>query len=1404
MFSMTARLLLWMVMAVWSLFALTLGAIHLIIVPRIDDWRPALERWATHAVGVPVKVGAIRAETQGADAEQGWAWLPALVPAFELRDVRLYDPAGREALQLPQINASLSVRSLWRLGFEQLVIDSPTLDVHRTADSRILVAGLDFSGPAEQGRGGADWFFSQTEFVIRGGTVRWTDDLRQQPPLALGELNLVVRNTARSHQFRLDATPPPEWGQRLSLRGRLREPLLSFAAMTQRQPDAAPWDNWSGELFADFAQVDVSRLQAYVDLSAWNVSVRSGQGALRAWADLNKGRITGATVDLSLQQFATRLGAQLPELAISSLRGRMSAQWDVAGFAVASDNLQFTTTDGQAWPGGVLRLTHQRAQARKAASSQLTADRVDLAALAAIATRLPLPDASRALLLRLQPAGQLEDLRADWQGAPPAGDGSAPADALAAAWQPDRYRATGKLVALALTGEPRAQAPGEHILPGRPGVRGANADFDLNQDGGTARLVIEGGAVDLPGVFAESLVPMQRLETQARWAIKGERIDAWFEKLSLANADTEGTGSVHWHTSDPKTSNAQSRFPGVLDLSVRLTRGTANRVYRYLPIAVGPDTQRYVQAAVSGGQVGPVDFRINGELWDVPYNLPGAQGEFRIAAQLQSVDFAYVPAYLQAEGDLAWPGLKGVNGQLVLDRASLQLSGLTASIDGAPAVRLSQAEVGIADLVKDPLLTVSASAQGPANDVVAYVRRSPVHFFTGQVLERATISGATDVKFKLQLPLNHIDKTAVQGSVAFTGNDVRISPDTPMLARTVGQLTFSEHGFNIPAARSQIYGGELRFEGGMSPSPQGAARIRFKGQGTATAEGLRNGELGLVSRLVEQASGSAAYTAELGFRAGVSELNVRSNLQGMASSLPAPLSKAAADSLPLHYDNRVLTVSTEASGEVARTDRFFLQLGEPAQPLATLDYERSLSAGAEPRVVRGSIAGGLALGESVPMPAAGVQANIRFPQIDADAWERSFARITGVDPHVTTSGANKGTTGAEDDSASLRYLPTNLAVRTEHLLVGGRTFNNLVIGGSREGGQWRANVNAEQLNGYLEYRQPSGNSAGSIYARLAKLTLAPSAKAEVEQLLQQPNSMPALDIEVDDFVLAGRQLGFVAIQAQNQGREGRAREWRLTKLNLRVPEARFNAIGDWALSPATPTTGNTTASGTRRTALQVELDIRDAGALLTRFGQPGTVRGGQGTINGTVGWVGSPMSLDYASLSGQLHVDIKTGQFLKVDPGAAKLLSVLSLQALPRRLVLDFRDFFSEGFAFDFVRGDATIAQGVARTNNLQMKGINAAVLMDGSADIANETQDLKVVVVPEINAGTAALIATAINPAIGLGTFLAQYLLSQPLQSAATQEFHITGGWTDPQVDKVDRRAAASKPASTPPRSLQ
>lgn len=1362
-YSAITRLLLWGVLTVWGLFVLTWGALHFWIVPRIGEWRPDLERWASQAVGVPVTIGAIRAESQGESTARA-GYLFRLVPALEFSEVRLFDPQGREALRLPTVRAAVSVTSLWRQGFEQLLIESPVLDVRRTPQGRIEIAGLDFSSPRDGSDRAADWFFSQTEFVIRNGTVRWTDEQRAQSPLVLTSLQFVSRNSVRSHLLRLDATPPAEWGQPFNLMASLREPLLDLRAADAEQ---APWHNWSGEIYADLPAVDVLNLKAYVDLTDWGVQVQGGRGRVRAWADIVRGQVAGVTADLGLHDVATRLGPDLPELLLDTVEGRVITHWDAKGFDIQTEHLGFRTRDGLVWPAGQARLQHDNGLASHTVSTTLSADRVDLSALTALATRVPLPEASRTLLASLQPAGLVDGLSARWQG-PVATPGIT------------AYQARGRVSQLALTGQPSGQMSsfGPYPVPGRPGVSGASAEFDLNQDGGSARVAIAQGSLTLPGVFEQTVVPLDSLQADMRWTVKGERIELWTDNLRLANADAAGSGRLRWSTADPARSSAASRFPGVLDLQATLHQADAKQVHRYLPLSVGPEVRRYLREAIRGGRSDRVEFRVRGDLWDLPFHQPGADGEFRIAAQLRGVDYDFLPPHLQAVGEPRWPALQGVDGQLVLDRGTLRLSGLGSGVDGWPRVRMSEGAVDVTDLMGHPKLQVSARTQGPASEVLGFVQRSPIDALLDGALSKATGTGQAGVDFKLQLPLEQPEQITVQGHVLLNGNDLRITPDAPLLERASGSIAFSEKGFRLHEARARLFGGDAAIEGGLQPDPKGGpARTEFRGSGMATAEGLRDGGLGLVSQLFAKASGSAAYQARLGFRGGVPELLVTSALQGLALELPAPLGKRAEDSLPLRYENTVLTVAQSAGGEQARTDRMALDIGPPNQARVAMQYERDIS-GVEPRVLRGSLAVGLPPDEVAPMPPQGVLANLRFGQVDLDAWEKAFGVATG-----------SGSTAPASASAAMGYLPTMLAVRADEVLVDGRTFRRVVLGGSREGAHWRANIDAAELNGYVEYRQGGGDSgAGSIYARLARLDLAPSAAADVEELLQQPANVPALDITVESLSMSGRQLGLVDIQAVNRG-SGRQREWRLNKLNIRVPEARLIASGRWAAGER---------PDTRRPHLDFRLDIDDAGQLLTRFGRAGVVRGGEGSIVGNIDWSGSPLSPDFASLSGELSMEVQRGQFLKVEPGAAKLLGVLSLQALPRRLTLDFRDVFSDGFAFDFLRGDAKVQQGVATTNNLQMKGINAAVLMEGTADIAREQQDLKVVVVPELNAGTASLIATAINPAVGLGTFLAQFLLREPLQAAATQQFHISGSWADPKVEKVVERKAV--PAADTP----
>jgi uncharacterized protein YhdP len=445
--------------------------------------------------------------------------------------------------------------------------------------------------------------------------------------------------------------------------------------------------------------------------------------------------------------------------------------------------------------------------------------------------------------------------------------------------------------------------------------------------------------------------------------------------------------------------------------------------------------------------------------------------------------------------------------------------------------------------------------------------------------------------------------------------------------------------------------------------------------------------------------------------------------------------------------------------------------------LVSVIYVRDLS-GPRARVVRGGIAVGQSVIDAVPMHDNAVSLNLYLPSLDIDAWNATLTQLTGASPlkRKSTATAVVGAEVIADDAQD--YMPTFAAVRAEQIKVADRIIHKVLVGGTRQGDLWRMNISAEELNGSAEVRPPNGQVPAQLYVRLAHLNIPPSSVKDVERMLsEQPSSIPTLDIVVSDLTLRGKKLGRLEIEAVNREGANATREWRLNKFNITLPEATLTASGNWIAD----------GPKQRRTRLNFLLAIRDSGELLSRLGTPNAVRHGQGRLQGQITWQGSPITLDYASLSGKLNLEIDKGQFLKTEPGAARLLGVLNLQSLPRRLTLDFSDLFSEGFAFDFVRGDVRIEQGIATTNNLQMKGVVAGALMEGSADLVHETQDLKVVVVPEINAGTASLYMATINPLIGLTSYLAQAVLSLPLVRAGTSEFHIDGTWSDPRVIKVD-----------------
>jgi uncharacterized protein (TIGR02099 family) len=1323
--------------------------------PHLDRWRPEIEQQLSRSLGSPVRIGQLEAASHG------------LHVTLVARDVQWLGPDGAAALTLPRVEARWSPASLLGRGLrlDHLQLDAAALELRRDALGRLHVAGLPVrldEGDEPRRSPAADWIFNQRQIVVSLAALRWIDETRVgAPPLELTDVRVVARNGLRQHDLRLEATPPDGWGARFTLQGRFTQDLLASAGDISR---------WDGTLHADLPHADLARLREHVTLP---FELREGRGGVRAWIEVSDGLPTAVTADLALEAVALRLASTVEPLEVSRIQGRLIARRSDDGVSLQAQGFGFTTGDGVEWPRSDARVAWRQAQSgprggpgQPVTGGEFSADRLDLAVMSQIAARLPLGDAIHLLLETLRPAGRVEQLAGRWDGPPDA---------------PWRYQVQGQAAGLALSaGTPPPDAPAGAL--GRPGGTGAAVEFKATERGGEATVAIQRGELEFPGLFDEPVVPLRELKARLAWTVlpvemadAPPRIELQVRGARFANADTRGSLDLRWRTGAGTGHGSGGRWPGVIDLEARLDSGRVDRVARYLPRGLPSDVRTYLGRALQAGEIGRASIVVRGDVWDFPY-LPGTAGaatpggEFRVAATVRDTDFAYVPDVPVGADEPAWrspwPAMSGLQAEVAVDRSALTVRNARARIG---RLELVDVEAAIPDLVHGATLAVSGTARGPAQDLLGFVAATPVRDWTHRALDELRASGNAEVPLALRLPLTDLDRTTVQGAVRLDGNELRFGNALPALAGARGRVDFTERGLSVAGARVRVAGGEASIDGGLLPD----GRLRFSASGTATAEGLRQTpELGLPAPLLRSMAGQAPYRLQMTFQGPALDWSLTSPLTGLAVNLPAPLGKGAEATLPLRIEVANVPVDPRGGGTAdgATRDQLRVDIGDGVQARYWREFR-----GDTTRILRGA----LAVNDRLPEPGDGVVARVRLAALDLDAW-----RAAGFGADLP--GAADGPAGS---ASAASYMPTDITLRVAELRSFERRLTQVDARAFARAGQWRTEIVSDQVAGQLEWGRDGAGDR--LRARLARLTLPPNEVAAVERLLASPPAaLPALDIVVDDFVLRDRRLGRLEIEAINRPVADDLRDWQLTRLVLSNPDARLTATGHWNAMRSVPG-----APRQRVTALDVRLDITDSGQLLTRLGSGRAIRGGPGQLTGRVQWVGSPLDPAFKTMTGDLALALEGGQFLRADPGAARLLSVLSLQALPRRLALDFRDVFQEGFAFDAITGNVVIDQGIARTNNLRMRGVQAVVLMDGSADLRSETQQLRVVVVPEINAGTASLAYATINPAIGLGTFLAQVFLRKPLAEAGTREFRVSGSWEDPKVERVERGEASATP---------
>lgn len=1384
---LTLRVVVIGLILAYFVFGAVFLATRYLLIPRVDEVRPWLERQASLRLRTQVSIERIDAEWRG------------FHPLLRLSNVQIRDRNGQVQLALPVVEAVPGWSSLPRLSlrFASLSVVAPEVEIERLGAQRFRIAGFVIDSATEKTTDNAalDWVLGQESIQVREARVIYTDRSGAAAPsegpaagspLVFTELQFSYRNRIARHQFALRARAPTVLGGEVDLRGDFEQGLF--------QP-ASDFAEWTGQLYASIDYADIAALQVLTRLLPPHVKLDSAQGAVRLWASIERRQLEQLTADLALTEVNAQFDPALEPLRLASVQGRITQrQWGTrwrGGQELALTGLALRGAGKDAaeleLPRTDLKLRWTRPQEAGGADqrTEFEASRLTLESLSAMALHVPLAADLRQLISRHAVRGTLTQLKVEVDGLPA---------------QPQRYSVRTRFQGAAAQAQDAQALPDGRMRPGLPGFENLSGTLEASQAGGMLLLDSRDAVIEAPGLLEEPRVAARQLAGRVRWSMAPQmQVQVQVEDLVFANADIELAGGGSWR--------AGGKGAGLVDVNVRVPRLSIAAAPRYVPLAASEPLRVWMRHALLGGTANDGTVRLRGDLKDFPFADP-ASGDFRVAFKLRDAVLDYQSAAQPtADGSVraAWPRVDDIDADLVLERRKLEVNGRGAIL----GARITRAAVRIPDLAsKDAHLLIDGAASGPLAEIARFMVQSPLNAKLGNLFSTTTAVGNARLDLKLDIPLKHARDTLVAGAVVLANNDLALREDIPALTRASGRVEFTERTVRIVNATANALGGSARIDGGTTAD----GAIVINARGTATPAGTRRSiDVPVVQRLLDRAQGSTRYGAVITLRSRRLDLRIDSDLVGWQVDAPVPLVKTAAEPLPLRIELLPNENSAERAAERTSertTERDSLRV--TAGSLIALQFERARS-GTEMRVERGVIG----VGEPAPLPDRGVLAHIAVPRLDADRW---LALLDADGTSASAASAASGSaTGASARGGSNSAMPNLLNARVRNLTIAGKSLANVVLGATRGAdGTWQMNVESDHASGAVNWRPAQAGAGPRVTARLSRLSIPDTQREQVTALLDAPVAdVPGLDVIAENFELSGKVLGRLELQASNVGR-GASAAWQLQKLEIVNPDARMSATGQWAREPVgtsagtsagisagTTAAGNAGSGGARRMNLALSIEFSNAGALLTRLGIPDAVRAGAGKLDGEVSWRGSPFSLDFPSLNGQLRLNASKGQFLKANAGAGRLLGVMSLQSLPRRITLDFRDVFSEGFAFDSISANAAVTNGVLDTRDFKMRGVSATVLLEGTADLGKETQALHVLVLPEIDAGSASLAyAFLANPAIGLGAFVAQLLLRDPLSKAFSFEYDVTGTWSEPQVRRRER--AAQAPAQGPAPNTQ
>ncbi len=796
-------------------------------------------------------------------------------------------------------------------------------------------------------------------------------------------------------------------------------------------------------------------------------------------------------------------------------------------------------------------------------------------------------------------------------------------------------------------------------------------------------------------------------------------------------------------------------------------------VHYYLPNTVGPKTRNWIKRAFLSGDTIKGTFKYSGIIGK-PY-----------IKKNRRVRFNFSPTSLNLLFSKRWPAISNVQGEVEIEGRSLKIKNASGDFAGNKVKNINGQ---ISNMKGDaPTLKLNGILNGEIQRIIDNANRSPVEKWLKNFTTDMTGKGSADLDLFLTIDLKNFQNSDVFGKLTLKNNEISLKDFLPELTIHKGEVIFSKNKLVELDLKGTSLGGNFSIS---EREDDGIKSLNLAMTGAFDSNEFVNW-LFKIKKPVKSNTfkGLIDYKLDIDFQNNTLSVLGFSDLVKLSIDVPHIYTK-----MPGEKSNLFLEYRLNRKGNIGNSD-WTLSLKSSREKFALLVKKDPFNEFGQKDVNGGATYYKLHIGER--KNNENNENNVIKSGEDQRKMKKKNVTTISTDSLPLDKLYDFVKTQTElfniSDKTKLLNISTMIDISSKKLVWQNNEFSNF---------KGLFFMGLEGLSGDLKADQASGKVTWYRDTETIDLDFS---KLELKQILSAEKSVSShlagneigrpitLNFKVDEFTNKFGTLGNIKLSLSS---EPELKTWFIRDLSIFSDDFQLFASGFWKIvedPKSYPLLYGERAEvdGTLKlTEINFRLETDNIQALMDKFGYTGLFGQAEGILSGQLAWEGNPANFTIEDVYGDLYVDILDGKFIRAEPGLGRLIGLFNLQSLSKRLKLDFGDVFSEGFSFDRVRGDINLEGGVAQTSNLRVLGTQATVFLEGFVDLGKKKQDLRVLVLPNLNAGLASLGYVLVNPAVGLGSFLAQYILRDPLQKILAFEYKISGNLYMPEVEKNSLRS--------------